>query len=190
MTNTRLNDEGASESLPLPARVNPDSRDSLNCLMVVKKTVDGSYFKSWAESKVDLPAGAVFARITGITPTSKQDYATTQSGPNMHFVFNSDLYYCNHSCAPSLECDTSTWEIRVSRKRPLRKGDVLSLFYPSTEWTMDREFDCWCGAGKGICCGIIKGARDMDDRDLERYWLNDFIHELRKQETSTRNSLG
>ncbi|KAB8228285.1 uncharacterized protein BDW43DRAFT_316033 [Aspergillus alliaceus] len=181
-TGPRPKEEYVAEPLLLPAWVNPD----LDRLMVVHKEMEDSYFRSWAESKVDLPAGAVFARINGITPTSKQDYATVQSGLNLHFIWNSDLYYCNHSCAPSLECDTSTWEMRVSRDRPLKKGDILSVFYPSTEWTMDREFECWCGAGEGKCCGIIKGARDMDDRDLQRFWLNDHIHDMRKQEANRR----
>ncbi|KAF0644770.1 hypothetical protein FPSE5266_11478 [Fusarium pseudograminearum] len=149
-TGPRPKDATAAEPLLAPAWVNPD----LGRLMVVHKDVitpatDGnssdsdstststkSYYKSWAESLVDLPAGAIFARINGVTPTSKRDYDTVQSGISSHFIWNSDLYYCNHSCSPTLECDTSTWEVRVSRDRPLRKGDVLSVFYPSTEWIM------------------------------------------------------
>lgn len=173
-------EEYVAEPRLLPAWINPD----LDRLMIVHKKIDGSYFRSWAESKVDLPAGAIFARINGITPTSKQDYATAQCGPDMHFVWNSDLFYCNHSCDPSLECDTSNWEMRVRRDRPLKKGDILSVFYPSTEWTMQREFECWCGAGKGKCCGTVKGAKDMDDRDLRRFWLNAHIHDLRKQKAN------
>ncbi|CAG1964394.1 unnamed protein product [Fusarium graminearum] len=155
-TGPRPKDATAAEPLLAPAWVNPD----LGRLMVVHKDVitpaaDGnssdsdssastststkSYYKSWAESLVDLPAGAIFARINGVTPTSKRDYDTVQSGTSSHFIWNSDLYYCNHSCSPTLECDTSTWEVRVSRDRPLRKGDVLSVFYPSTEWIMARE---------------------------------------------------
>ncbi|QPC76181.1 hypothetical protein HYE68_006933 [Fusarium pseudograminearum] len=151
-TGPRPKDATAAEPLLAPAWVNPD----LGRLMVVHKDVitpatDGnssdsdstststkSYYKSWAESLVDLPAGAIFARINGVTPTSKRDYDTVQSGISSHFIWNSDLYYCNHSCSPTLECDTSTWEVRVSRDRPLRKGDVLSVFYPSTEWIMAR----------------------------------------------------
>jgi hypothetical protein len=177
-TGARPTEEHLAEPLLLPAWVNPD----LDRLMVVHKKTDESYFQSWAESKVDLPAGAVFARINGITPTSKQGYDTVQSGPSTHFIWNSDLFYCNHSCAPSLEADTSTWEMRVNRDRPLKKGDVLSVFYPSTEWTMDREFECWCDAEKGQCCKMIRGARGMDDGDLQRFWLNDHIHTLRKAE--------
>ncbi|RBR10283.1 uncharacterized protein FIESC28_09533 [Fusarium coffeatum] len=152
-TGPRPKDSTAAEPLLAPAWVNPD----LDRLMVVHKEVvisttdenssdsdsstsistsSKSYYKSWAESLVDLPAGAIFARINGVTPTSKRDYDTVQSGTSSHFIWNSDLYYCNHSCSPTLECDTSTWEVRVSRDRPLRKGDVLSVFYPSTEWIM------------------------------------------------------
>ena len=197
-TGPRPKDSTAAEPLLAPAWVNPD----LDRLMVVHKDVvtsttddnssdsdsstststsSKSYYKSWAESLVDLPAGAIFARINGVTPTSKRDYDTVQSSTSSHFIWNSDLYYCNHSCSPTLECDTSTWEVRVSRDRPLRKGDVLSVFYPSTEWIMAREFTCWCGAGEKRCCGTIRGARDMDDADLRRYWLNRHIYELRKQ---------
>lgn len=176
-TGARPKEEHVAEPLLLPAWVNPD----FDRLMVVHEKVDDSYFRSWAESIVDLPAGAVFARINGVTPTSKQNYDTTQSEPDSHFVFNSKLYYCNHSCDPTLECDTSTWEMRVSRKRPLKKGDVLSVFYPSTEWTMEREFECWCGAGEGKCCRVIKGAKDMNERDLDRFWLNKHIYDLLRQ---------
>ncbi|TGJ86046.1 hypothetical protein E0Z10_g2698 [Xylaria hypoxylon] len=45
----------------LPAWVKPD----LDRLLVVKKA-EGD-FRSWATSLVDLPAGALFARITGVT---------------------------------------------------------------------------------------------------------------------------
>ncbi|RGP79562.1 set domain [Fusarium longipes] len=148
-TGPRPKDATAAEPLLAPAWVNPD----FDRLMVVHKDVitsatddnssdsdsgTKSYYKSWAESLVNLPAGAIFARINGITPTSRRDYDTVQSSTSSHFIWNSDLYYCNHSCAPTLECDTSTWEVRVSRDRPLRKGDVLSVFYPSTEWILAR----------------------------------------------------
>lgn len=56
----------------LPAWVNPD----LDRLMVVKKA-EGS-FQSWAESLVDLPAGAIFARITGVTPVSPPTWSSVQ----------------------------------------------------------------------------------------------------------------
>lgn len=126
----------------LPAWVNPD----LNRLMVVKK-VEGD-FRSWAESLVDLPAGSVFARITGVTtawpPTwssvqvrtcmssrgfgRQQAFANTnvgndQAGPDLHLELNSNLVFINHSCAPTLEWDMERMEVRVDRNRDLKKGD-------------------------------------------------------------------
>ena len=163
----------------LPAWVNPD----LDRLLTVHRKTDGSYYRSWTESKVDLPAGSIFARISGITATSKQDHATIQAGLDLHIILNSDLYFMNHSCDPSLECDMSTFEVKVSRDRDLKKGDTLSFFYPSTEWTMAREFECWCGAAEGKCCKKISGAEDMNPKDLKRYWLNTFIiHQLQALE--------
>ncbi len=56
----------------LPAWVNPD----LDRLMVVKEA-EGE-FRSWAESLVDLPAGALFARITGVTTVRQPSWSSVQ----------------------------------------------------------------------------------------------------------------
>lgn len=128
----------------LPAWVNPD----LDRLMVVK-SAEGD-FRSWSESLVDLPAGAVFARITGVTPVwppswssvqvrgllyppktssgirtglANVDAGGNQAGRNLHLELNSNLVFVNHSCAPSLEWDMERMEVRVSRSRDLKKGD-------------------------------------------------------------------
>ena len=69
-------------------------------------------------------------------------------------------------------------EVRVVENRPLRKGDALTFFYPSTEWEMDQPFECNCGAPGGKCKGWISGAKGMRREDLEEYWLNEHIVEL------------
>lgn len=56
----------------LPAWVNPD----LDRLMVVKNAKGD--FRSWSESLVDLPAGAVFARITGVTSVWPPSWSSVQ----------------------------------------------------------------------------------------------------------------
>ncbi|TLD07947.1 hypothetical protein PspLS_12170 [Pyricularia sp. CBS 133598] len=159
----------------LPAWVNPD----LDRLMVVK-TAGGS-FRSWAESLVDLPAGAMFGRITGVTAVSPPSYSTTQAGRDLHVELNSKIHFVNHSCAPSLEWDMERMEMRVNRDRPLKKGDMLSFFYPSTEWILAQPFDCWCGAGEDKCFGRIEGAGKMDPARLKEYWLNGYIEEMLKE---------
>ncbi|KAI0914512.1 hypothetical protein F4823DRAFT_572141 [Ustulina deusta] len=156
----------------LPAWVNPD----LDRLMVVKEA-EGD-FQSWAESLVDLPAGALFARITGVTTVRQPSWSSVQAGRNLHLELNSTLVYINHSCVPTLEWDMERMEIRVSRNRDLGKGDLLSFFYPSTEFCMAQSFDCWCGAGKGVCLGRISGAAGLDAEGLGAYWINGYIREM------------
>jgi len=135
-------------------------------------------FGSRAVSLVDLPAGSVFARITNYTPNTTKAYSSVQVGPNQHIELNSELLYCNHSCEPTLVFDMSRFEVRVVDHRPLKVGEPLTFFYPSTEWEMAQPFDCTCGAGTGICKGKIMGAMAMKEEDLEGYWLNPHIVKL------------
>ncbi|KAK9899869.1 galactose-proton symport [Cystobasidium minutum MCA 4210] len=132
-------------------------------------------FSSYASSKVSLPAGSVFSRITVATP-GKKAYTSVQTSENTHIELNSDLVFCNHSCDPSLVFDMSKMEVRVVDDRDLKEGDALTFFYPSSEWDMDQPFDCHCKTSK--CCGRISGARDMDVEVLRRYWLNPHIEQL------------
>ncbi|KAI0531983.1 hypothetical protein GGR58DRAFT_206751 [Xylaria digitata] len=166
------NDEKSAPSDPLPAWVNPD----LDRLLVVKK-VEGDDFRSWATSLVELPAGALFARINGVTVCGPS-WSSVQAGRNLHIDLNSKLVYVNHSCAPTLEWDMERMEVRVSRNRDLKKGDQLSFFYPSTEFRMARPFDCWCGAGEGVCLGRVSGAAELDTERLGSYWINRHISEM------------
>ncbi|MGK7904081.1 MAG: SET domain-containing protein-lysine N-methyltransferase [Hormoscilla sp.] len=52
------------------------------------------------------------------------------------------LQYINHSCAPNVFFDTSDLFLRALSK--IEIGEELTFFYPSTEWSMDRQFDCLC----------------------------------------------
>lgn len=70
------------------------------------------------------------------------------------------------------------FEIRVVQDRPLREGDELSFFYPSTEWRMTQPFDCQCDAPKKLCLKRIEGAENLSNAVLGRYWLNKHIEEL------------
>lgn len=135
-------------------------------------------FGSSASSKISLPVGALFARITSATYTPHQTYSSIQIGRDVNLELNSDLVFINHGCNPSLEFDMARFEIRVVKDRPLHEGDELSFFYPSTEWRMAQPFDCRCDAPKGICLKSIEGAENLSDAVLGRYWLNKHIEEL------------
>ncbi|KAI5303791.1 hypothetical protein KEM56_007187 [Ascosphaera pollenicola] len=133
-------------------------------------------FTACARSLIALPPGALFAKITTATPVPEIAYSTVADGPDSCIELNSDLVYCNHSCAPSLVFDMGRYEVRVVDDRPLNVGDELTFFYPSTEWTMAQPFQCRCGAEQ--CLGFINGSRDMDPPVLRRYWLTEHIEKL------------
>ena len=173
-TETANNDTAGAEQPQdlLPPWVNPD----WDRLLEVQTS--GGQFRSRSISKVDLPAGALFARLTGVNQQEPQSYSTTQAGRDFHIELNSDIHFTNHSCDPTLEWHMQKFEIRVRRDRPLKQGDMLSFFYPSTDWTLAQPFDCWCGAPEGVCCKRIEGADKMDEAVLKRYWLNPYIEEL------------
>ncbi|KAF1966548.1 hypothetical protein BU23DRAFT_560127 [Bimuria novae-zelandiae CBS 107.79] len=155
----------------IPAWVKPD----LTRLLRVEH-LEGD-FASRSISLVDLPAGAIFARITNPTPASSA-YTTVQASRALHIDLNCDLVYTNHSCLPTLVFDMQRWEVRVNPdlKEGLKAGDELTFFYPSTEYDMAQPFECRCGASE--CRGTIAGAKDMPLQVLRQYWLNSHIEEL------------
>jgi len=142
-------------------------------------------FASGAYSLINANAGSQFTRITGTSPATKT-YTSVQIGPRDHIELNSDLVYCNHSCAPSLEFDMKKFEIRVVKGKDLKIGDPLTFFYPSTEWDMAQPFDCNCGAKE--CHHWIDGAKNMDRDILGKYWLNEHIASLLAEENGTQNN--
>ncbi|MCJ1391632.1 hypothetical protein MMC18_004497 [Xylographa bjoerkii] len=167
----------------LPAWINPD----LSALLTVHRPSSPSSktFSSYCTSLVSLPPGSLFARLTGLTPAT-QSYSSVQASRTLHIELNSNLLYIDHSCAPSLDFDMERFEVRVARDRPLRKGDKLTFFYPSTEWTMAQPFECRCGSE--ACLGTIKGAREMESGVLRRYWLNWFVEDMLRENENRKLS--
>ena len=168
------------EAFKIPPWVAPDVSSLLN---VDRSDVD---FGSSATSKISLPPGALFARITSATYSPRRSYSSVQATRDADIELNSDLFFINHSCDPSLEFDMTRFEVRVVQHRPLRKGDELSFFYPSTEWDMAQPFDCGCGASKAARLKRITGAKTVDEKILRRYWLNQHIEELLAERSQER----
>ncbi|CAO1606318.1 hypothetical protein XANCAGTX0491_009817 [Xanthoria calcicola] len=132
-------------------------------------------FASYATSLVSLPAGSVFSPITNHFFIKQRTWPSVEAANGMHIDLNSDLFYVNHSCAPSLEYDVNKMEVRVSRDRDLHRGDLLTFFYPSTEWDMVQPFECTCKE-RG-CLGMIMGASELGKDALKKYWLNTHIEQ-------------
>lgn len=132
-------------------------------------------------SKVELPAGALFTPITAATEAPQKRWSTVQVSKVRHVELNSALMYMNHSCAPSLEIDTDMMEVRVSKERDLKIGDELSFFYPSTEYEMDKPFECLCGA-RDACLKNVAGAAHIDSKKLKNWFVNEHIIKLKQDQ--------
>lgn len=130
-------------------------------------------------SLVDAQPGEILTGIEGSAPTSQRAYTSVQVSEDADIELNSDLVYCNHSCDPSVVFDMGNYQVRVVANRPLKRGDDVTFFYPSTEWDMRQRFECQCGSGR--CLGQVQGAKYLDQGVLKGYWLNSHIERLLKQ---------
>ncbi|RYY57316.1 MAG: SET domain-containing protein [Chitinophagaceae bacterium] len=125
--------------------------------------------------------GEVLARFTAGEVLDRPSYLTVQVGINQHIMLQPEhLQYINHSCEPNVFFDTSSMQIIAVR--PIREGDEMTFFYPSTEWDMAQPFSCLCGTAS--CLGEIRGAAHIEQSRLDEYRLTDFI----QQQLHARNN--
>ncbi|MBX9883814.1 MAG: SET domain-containing protein-lysine N-methyltransferase [Novosphingobium sp.] len=116
--------------------------------------------------------GEVLAPFGARETLAAPNYLTVQTGPETHILLAPEhLQYINHSCDPNVFFDTMRMEIVALRA--IAAGEEVRFFYPSTEWTMDRAFDCRCGSS--ACKGRIVGADQLDADALQRYAFNQHI---------------
>jgi hypothetical protein len=107
------------------------------------------------------------------------NYLTVQTGIDRHILLAPEnLQYANHSCAPNFFFDTTTFD--VIALQPIKPGDELTFFYPSTEWDMAQPFQCYCG--HKTCLGMIEGAAYIPDEVLKHYKLTDFVMQQLKRQ--------
>ncbi|KIV89943.1 hypothetical protein PV10_07297 [Exophiala mesophila] len=155
-------------------------------------------FASYSVSAATLPPGALMARLASppLTVTKQKRWSSVQISEALHIELNCDWLYVNHGCDPSVEfhvlsdADEPVIEIRVAARRDkdgktigITEGEVITFFYPSTEWDMDQPFDCICGTSR--CLGRIAGARYLTPEQARGYFLNTHIENLRSVPYST-----
>lgn len=117
----------------------------------------------------DYAAGEIIARFEDARP-ARQSYLTVQVGPGQHLQLET-LANLNHSCRPNTVLDTEARTVVACRA--VKAGEMLTFFYPSTEWHMDRPFVCQCGEPE--CLRFISGARYLSADVLSRYYVNNHI---------------
>ena len=125
-----------------------------------------------AVASVAIAEGEVVAPFSARQTLDRPTYLTVQTAPDKHILLAPEhLQYINHSCDPNVFFDTVAMEIRALR--PIAPGDEITFFYPSTEWSMDRAFECHCGSAE--CLGQVAGADRLDPVALARHRFNRHI---------------
>ncbi len=104
----------------------------------------------------------------------RPNYLTVQISDHQHIMLDPEfLQYINHSCDPNVCFDTKNMVVRALRK--IEIGEEFTFFYPSTEWSMDRGFDCMCGSEN--CLEYIQGAAHLPLEVLKNYQLSEYIEQ-------------
>lgn len=125
-------------------------------------------------SRVDLPAGQVVSDFSAKITHSKPSYLTVQISDDKHIELWPEFLECvNHSCDPNCFFDTSTYQFITLK--PVKAGEELTFFYPSTEWNMDKAFNCFCESEH--CLGTIQGASYLSADVISKYRFSNFIQE-------------
>jgi len=132
-------------------------------------------------SLVDFDPGDIVCDFSASAILQTPSYLTIQLNTNEHICLQPlFLQYINHSCSPNIFFDTTAFKVICIE--PIKAGDELLYFYPSTEWDMAQPFQCVCGSVN--CLGYIKGAYYLSKAKLRKYRLSDFISQQLKTKYS------
>ena len=120
------------------------------------------------------PKGDVIFKFSIKDILAEPNYLTVQLDEHRHIFMEPDfLQFANHGCDPNFFIDTERLEFIALKD--IHIGDELLFFYPSTEWKMDRPFNCECGSPQ--CIGLISGAYALSEENQKKYRLSKFISE-------------
>lgn len=123
-------------------------------------------------SRVDLEPGQIVSDFSAKKTFSEPSYLTVQISDNEHIELWPEYLECvNHSCDPNCYFDTTTFKFITLK--PIKTGEELTFFYPSTEWDMDKAFQCLCGSEH--CLGTIQGASYLSSDAVSKYRFSEFI---------------
>jgi hypothetical protein len=127
-------------------------------------------------SKTNFGMGEALVTFGACQTLAEPDRYTVQAAAaGRHIILDPEfLLYINHHCRPNCFFDLRTMQLRAAA--PIREGDELTFFYPSTEWAMSEAFECHCGSAH--CHGRIQGAAYLSDETLKTYHLAEHIRDL------------
>ncbi|NEP44884.1 MAG: SET domain-containing protein [Okeania sp. SIO2G4] len=123
---------------------------------------------------IELKSGEVISNFSHKEILDRPNYLTVQISDRQHIMLDPEfLQYINHSCNPNVFFDTQKRVVIALRN--IEIGEEFTFFYPSTEWSMDRGFDCICQSEN--CLGYIQGSAHLPLNVLKKYKLSEFIWE-------------
>lgn len=121
---------------------------------------------------INLPHHHILCDFKAKETSNMPCYLSLQINEDQHIMLDPEwLQYINHSCAPNVYFDTNA--IHLVTLRPIKAGEELTFFYPSTEWSMAQGFKCLCGHEN--CLQEIKGAKFLSNEILSNYRLSEHI---------------
>jgi hypothetical protein len=132
----------------------------------------------------DIEKGAIVHSWAGARLLPHPTYQSVQVGPNRHVYDPACLNLLNHSCDPNLRVDVE--RRAVTALRDVARDELLTIFYPATEWEMARPFRCRCGAKRGL--RVVRGARGLEDAAFAGRPMSRHIRALRR--AALRNGSG
>jgi SET domain-containing protein len=129
-----------------------------------------------------IPPGAPIASWAGARIRRSPTYQSVQVGERRHADDPACLNLLNHSCAPNVRIHVGRRAVVALRR--IAPGELLTFFYPSTEWRMARPFRCRCGAPGGLV--FVSGARDVPMAVLRRFPASAHILRLKRAQARSR----
>ncbi|NES83862.1 MAG: SET domain-containing protein [Moorea sp. SIO2B7] len=125
-------------------------------------------------SLIEINPGEIISEFGSKEVLDAPNYLTVQISDSQHIMLDPEfLQYINHSCSPNVFFDTKNQVVMALQK--IEIGEELIFFYPSTEWSMDRGFDCICQSEN--CLGYIQGAAHLPQEILTKYQLSEYIEQ-------------
>jgi hypothetical protein len=123
-------------------------------------------------------AGEVIVPFRATATYERPAQMTLQVSEHEHIELTPTvLGFVNHGCAPNVSFDVE--QRALVALEPISAGDMLTFFYPSTEWTMALPFDCSCGSPR--CLGRVAGASQLPEGALQGHRLAPHIMKLLAQ---------
>lgn len=119
--------------------------------------------------------GQVIYNILPYSFKTYADFLSVQISIEKH-IFDRLLEAMNHSCTPTTFVDVQ--RMQVIAIKDISPEEELTFFYPSTEWEMNRPFQCNCQSSQ--CIGFVSGAKNLSISHIIQFQLNFHIKSLIK----------